>query len=77
MLRCGVPLTRRGLPTLVRTIGYLFDIRSSEIRLKTENKVDGLRFVNNKAPYTVIRQKPLQSVSILQSYSTTDHHHHY
>ena len=63
----------RGPPSLVRTIGQLLDMRSSEIRLgKLKLRLRDKRFANHKAPCTAIWQQPLQSVLALRGYSATD-----
>ena len=57
----------RGLPCLVRTIGWLFDMINREIRLrKLKLRLRDKRFANHKAPCTVIWQQPLQSVLALR-----------
>ena len=63
----------RGPPSLVRTIGQLLDMRGSEIRSrKLKLRLRDKRFANRKAPCTVIRQQPLQSVLALWSCSATE-----
>ena len=63
----------RGVPSLVRTIGQLLDMRSSEIWLrKLKLRLRDKCFANHKAPCTVIWQQPLQSVLALWGCSATD-----
>ena len=63
----------RGPPSLVRTIGQLLDMRSSEIQLrKLKLRLRDKRFANHKAPCTVIWQQPLQLVQALQGCSATE-----
>ena len=63
----------RGSHSLVRTIGQLLDMRSSEIRLrKLKLRLRDKRFANHKAPCTAIWYQPLQSVLALRGCSATD-----
>ena len=63
----------RGPPSLVRRIGQLLDMRSSEIRLrKLKLRLRDKRFANHKAPCTAIRQQTLQSVLAFRGCRTTD-----
>ena len=63
----------RGPPSLVRTIRQLFDMRSSEIRLrKLKLRLRDKRFANHKAPCTAIWQQPLQLVLTLRGCCATD-----
>ena len=62
-----------GPPSLVRTIGQLLDVRSSEIRLrKLKLRLRDKRFANHKGSCTAIYQQPLQSVLALRGYSAMD-----
>ena len=62
----------RGPPSPVRAIGYILDMRSSEIRLrKLKLRLRDKRFANHKAPCTAIWQQPLQSVLALRGCSPT------
>ena len=63
----------QGPPSLVRTIGQLLDMRSSEIWLrKFKLRLRNERFANHRAPCTSIWQLPFQSVLALWSCSAKD-----
>ena len=63
----------RGPPSLVRTIGQLLDMRSSEIRLrKLKLRLMAKRFANHTVPCTAIWQQPLQSFLALRGCSAMD-----
>ena len=63
----------RGPTSLVRIIGQLLDMISSEIRLrKRKLRLRDKRFANHKAPCTAIQQQPLQLVLALRGCSATD-----